>query len=135
MTRRPDPLPQLRAVAAALDAPGQPHAAFAALEQALGGAIGHRLFTIMRHDAAGGFNARIHSSRPAEYPLAGRKPVADTPWSRRVVREGRPWICRTPEDIERWLLQAAASPRPDELSRARLEKTIAAVQAGGFNPR
>jgi len=34
----------------------------------------------------------------------------------------------TPADIERWLLDAAATPRPDELSRERLAKIIAAVR-------
>ena len=37
----------------------------------------------------------------------------------------------TPADIERWMLEAAATPRPDEPSRARLEKIIAAVRAQG----
>lgn len=36
----------------------------------------------------------------------------------------------TPADIERWLLAAAAYPRPDELSRERLGKIIAAVRRG-----
>jgi hypothetical protein len=34
----------------------------------------------------------------------------------------------TPEDIERWLLEAAATPNPDESSRERLAKIIAAVR-------
>lgn len=34
-----------------------------------------------------------------------------------------------PVDIERSLLEAAAAPRPDEVSRGRLEKIIAAVRA------
>ncbi len=34
----------------------------------------------------------------------------------------------TPADIERWLRDAAATPRPDEVSRRRLEKIIAAVR-------
>ena len=42
--------------------------------------------------------------------------------------EGRRAIVTTPEDIERWLVDAAATPRPDELSRERLAKIIAAVR-------
>jgi hypothetical protein len=43
--------------------------------------------------------------------------------------EGRRAGVTTPADIERWLLDAAAAPRPDEVSRERLEKIIAAVRA------
>jgi hypothetical protein len=42
--------------------------------------------------------------------------------------EGRRAGVSTPADIERWLLDAAAAPRPDEVSRERLEKIIAAVR-------
>jgi hypothetical protein len=40
--------------------------------------------------------------------------------------EGRRAGASTPADIERRLLDAAATPRPDEASRKRLEKIIAA---------
>ena len=42
--------------------------------------------------------------------------------------EGRQTGVATPADIERWLLGAAATPRPDEMSRERLGKIIAAVR-------
>ncbi len=42
--------------------------------------------------------------------------------------EGRKNTPTTPVDIERWLLEAAASSRPDEDSRERLSKIIAAVR-------
>jgi hypothetical protein len=42
--------------------------------------------------------------------------------------EGRRAGVTTPAEIERWLLDAAATPRPDEASRERLEKIIAAVR-------
>ncbi len=42
--------------------------------------------------------------------------------------EGRQTTATTPADIERWLLDAAAWARPDETSRARLAKIIAAVR-------
>lgn len=92
--KRPDPLPHLAALTAALGEPGPPAAGLLALETALGALIGHRLFTIMRHDAAAGCNARIHSSRPEAYPPGGRKPLADTAWTRQLIREGRSWIGR-----------------------------------------
>lgn len=47
----------------------------------------------------------------------------------KIAMEDRRASVTTPADIERWLLDAAATPRPDEVSRARLEKIIAAVQA------
>jgi hypothetical protein len=42
--------------------------------------------------------------------------------------EARRPVVTTPEDIERWLLDAAAMPGPDEISRERLAKVIAAVR-------
>jgi hypothetical protein len=42
--------------------------------------------------------------------------------------EGRQTTTTTPADIERWLLDAAAWARPDDTSRARLAKIIAAVR-------
>lgn len=97
--KRPDPLPHLAALAAALAEPGLPAKGFAALETALGALIGHRLFTIMRHDPVAGCNARIHSSQPQAYPPGGRKPLADTAWTRQLIREGRPWIGRDRAEI------------------------------------
>jgi hypothetical protein len=34
----------------------------------------------------------------------------------------------TPQDLERWLLDAAAAPRPDDSSRARLAAIVAAMR-------
>jgi hypothetical protein len=46
----------------------------------------------------------------------------------KTAMEGRQATVTTPADIERWLLDAAATPRPDEASRERLGKAIAAVR-------
>jgi hypothetical protein len=48
-----------------------------------------------------------------------------------AMENRRPDAGASPADIERWLLEAAAAQRPDELSRARLEKIITAVRARG----
>ena len=97
---RPDPLPFLRDAAAALAADGQPEALFVALQQAMAGAIGHRLFTVMRHDPVAGLNRRAYSSDPAAYPVSGFKPVNwDHPWTRRVLVEGKAWVGRDAADI------------------------------------
>ena len=42
--------------------------------------------------------------------------------------EARRPVVTTREDIERWLLDAAATPNPDDVSRERLAKIIAAVR-------
>jgi hypothetical protein len=95
-----DPLMALSRVAAASALPEQPQALFAALQSATAAAIGHRLFTIMRHDAAAGRNRRAHSSDPAAYPVSGFKPVSwDHPWTRHVLVEGKAWIGAGPADI------------------------------------
>lgn len=91
---RPDPLPHLAALVDALAEADQPIAGFVALEVALGRLIGHRLFTILLHDAEAGCNARVHSSNPAYYPPGGRKVLAETPWTHHVMRLGQPWIGR-----------------------------------------
>lgn len=96
----PDTLPALARASAALALPDQPGTTFAALQHATAQAIGHRLFTIMRHDAAAGRNRRVHSSDPAAYPVSGYKPVNwDHPWTQRVLVGGTPWIGAGPTDI------------------------------------
>lgn len=42
--------------------------------------------------------------------------------------EGRQTATTTPADIERWLLDAAATPRPNDAARERLARIIAAVR-------
>jgi len=96
---RPDPLPQLQAVAAALAAPGQPQALFAALDRALAAAIGHRLFTVLLHHAASGESERFYSNQPAAYPVGGRKTLNPTFLAKQVIGEHRPYIGRNAADI------------------------------------
>jgi hypothetical protein len=52
--------------------------------------FGWRLFTAMRYLASGEVE-RIHTSDPLAYPLGGRKPRRDTPWSRQVLVRGEPY--------------------------------------------
>lgn len=97
---RSDPFPRLHAVADSLAAADQPVAFFAALEDAMAKAIGHRLFTIMRHDPTAGRNRRVYSSDPAAYPVSGSKPVNwEHPWARRILIEGQPWVGVNAADI------------------------------------
>jgi len=52
--------------------------------------FGWKLFTAMRY-LPNGEVERVHTSNPAAYPLAGRKPRRDTPWSRQVLVRGEPY--------------------------------------------
>lgn len=87
MSPRPDPMPHLAAVAAALRAKDQPRACFAALESAMQAAIGARLFTILLKHSDGS-SERYWTNRP-EYPVGGRKPPNDTVWAQRLMVEQR----------------------------------------------
>ena len=81
--------------------PGQPAPLFTAVEAALGAVAGHRLFTLMVLNHASGEAERIHTSQPEAYPVAGRKPMSDTPWFRQVIEGRRHFLGRTREDV-RW---------------------------------
>jgi hypothetical protein len=96
---RPDPLPHLRSVAAALAGDGEPAAVFAALDRAMGAAIGHKLFTVLLFHAASGESERFYTNRPAAYPVGGRKALNPTPWAQRVIHERHPYIGRSAGDI------------------------------------
>jgi hypothetical protein len=52
--------------------------------------FGWKLYTVMRCLASGEVE-RVHTSNPVAYPLAGRKPRRDTPWSRQVLVRGEPY--------------------------------------------
>ncbi len=96
---RPDPAPQIAAVAAAAALPGQPAALFAALDGAMAAAIGHRLFTILVIHPGAAESQRYYSNMPEAYPVGGRKPINPTHWFRRVLDEGECYIGRTYADI------------------------------------
>src|SRR5262245_45063341 len=96
-----DPAPHLLAVAGALALPGQPAPLFAALDRGLGAVLGHKLFTVLAHDAAAGHSERRYTSRPDAYPVGGRKPLPPSDWARQVFHDQRAFIGRTAADIER----------------------------------
>ncbi|HVJ24019.1 MAG TPA: GAF domain-containing protein [Burkholderiales bacterium] len=52
--------------------------------------FGWKLFTAMRYLASGEVE-RVYTSDPDAYPLSGRKPRRDTPWSRQVLVRGEPY--------------------------------------------
>jgi hypothetical protein len=77
----------------------QPAALFAALDAATRETIGHKLFTLMIFHAEAGETERIYTNQPGPYPVGGRKQFADTPWARRLLHDGRPYVGRTAADI------------------------------------
>ena len=96
---RPDPLPLLAQVADAGTAAEQPNATLAALDRALGAAIGHKLFTVLVVNQARREAQRYYSNQPQAYPVGGAKPMTDTEWSRQVIGAGRPWIGKDYRDV------------------------------------
>ena len=64
---------------------------------------------------------------PAEFAAARRQLKMQA--LKIAMENRRPDAGASPADIERWLLDAASTPRPDELSRSRLEKIIVALRA------
>lgn len=60
--------------------------------------FGWKLFTAMRYLPSGEVD-RVHTSNPDAYPLAGRKPRRDTPWSRQVLVRGEPYFANDAEGI------------------------------------
>ena len=45
---------------------------------------------VLHHDQ--GEAERIHTNQPEAYPVSGRKPMTDTPWSRQVIQGGRHYL-------------------------------------------
>jgi GAF domain-containing protein len=99
VSRRDLRLDDLGALAQALRGAEQPPRIFGAVERLSAAVIGHRLFTIMRHDAAHGEVERVHSSLPSAYPVGGRKAKKDTAWSDHVLRDMQVFRATTTDDI------------------------------------
>lgn len=83
--RRALQISDLQRLGQALAAAGDPPPIYAALEALTAEVIGHRLFTIMRFDAARFEVARVHTNMPDIYPVGGRKQKARTAWGDRVL--------------------------------------------------
>jgi hypothetical protein len=94
-----DAAPHFAAVAAAMTNPSQPAATYAALERATDAVFGHKLFTILRYHAASGESERVWTNQSTAYPIAGRKALNPTFWSRHVLHERRPYVGRNAADI------------------------------------
>jgi hypothetical protein len=79
--------------------PGQPERTYAALDALVQRRIGHRSFTLLVVD--GDDVERVYSTTPAEYPVAGRKPMGPTPWGDLVLKRRQTFLGRTMADM-RW---------------------------------
>jgi hypothetical protein len=79
--------------------PTQPARLFAELETMTQSLVGHRLFTLLYVD--GEDVARVYSSHPDQYPVAGRKPMGQTPWGDHVLKARKPYLGRDKAGI-RW---------------------------------
>ena len=97
-----------QALVAAQAEPDQPAAVFRALDRALASEPGHILFTVLLHHKAERQNERFYTNMPEAYPIGGRKPITNSPWMRRVIHGGQPYIGRTREDIREVLLRLRA---------------------------
>jgi len=98
-TRRDLRLDDLAELVDALRHADAPPRIFPAVE-ALGAAvIGHRLFTVMRHDPARGEVERVYTSLSSVYPVGGRKAKAQTAWADHVLRDMKVFRASQPEDV------------------------------------
>jgi hypothetical protein len=89
-TKRPDPQPFFLQAAAGVAQTGQPGASLAALDTAMAGAIGHKLFTVLVLNWAREENQRYYSNQPDAYPVGGSKPIVrDSASMRQVVIAGQ----------------------------------------------
>ncbi|MBR1172771.1 GAF domain-containing protein [Bradyrhizobium sp. KB893862 SZCCT0404] len=91
--------PLLCAVAASQGRVDQPAALFAALDDAMKSAIGHKLFTILTYDDDTGEAARVYSNLPGPYPTGGRKRLAPGPWTEAVLDRGEAYIGYNRDDL------------------------------------
>lgn len=92
-------LDDLAALAQRFAAEREPARFYAAVDALVQEVIGHRLFTLMRVDAARAEVERVYSSNVSAYPVGGRKQKRGTPWSRAVLDRGEVFVARTPEEV------------------------------------
>lgn len=60
---------------------------------------GTLLFTISVLDVAADLARRAYTSHPAEYPIAGTRPITHDGWYDQVIAGGQPFIANTPPEF------------------------------------
>ena len=94
--------------------------------------FGWKLFTAMRYRPSGEVE-RVHTSNADAYPLAGRKPRRDTPWSRQVLVRGEPYYANDAAGIR--LGRARGKRRRTQRSKCHDgSRQPAAANARGVRP-
>ncbi|MCX7302538.1 MAG: GAF domain-containing protein [Rhodobacterales bacterium] len=88
-----------RVAEALAEAESQPMTALEALGRLSEQVTGAKLVTLMTSDAETGEAERVWSNMPDEYPVAGRKPLNETHWSRTVLGEHKTFVANTIEEI------------------------------------
>ena len=96
-----DQLAVLDKVAATLRNEPDRKTLYRAVDEALQGLVGHRLFTLLAVMPDGEEVQRFWSSDEKSYPLTGRKRVGPTPWGEVVLKRQSPWLGNDAEAI-RW---------------------------------
>ena len=61
--------------------------------------FGHKLYTALLYHGPEGGTERYYTNNPGAYPVGGRKPPNDLPWTRRLLVEGIPYIGYDAGDI------------------------------------
>ena len=72
---------------------------YQSLEELARELVGHRLFTLMSVDKKQGEAARIFSNMPDAYPIFGKKPVTNTPWSKQVIENHETFVANDISEI------------------------------------
>jgi hypothetical protein len=91
--------PDWRSFLAALAAPDQPRATFAALEAITKATVGTTLFTATTHDVVAMRSTRVYSGNEAAYPTGGWKPLKPNLWTKTVLDGQRTFSALTIEEI------------------------------------
>lgn len=89
-----NPLPHFQSVAAASAAGGADD-----ILAALDAVFGFKLYTALLYHGPEVGTERYYTSDPDSYPVGGRKPPNDHPWSKQLLLEGRPYIGNDANDI------------------------------------
>jgi hypothetical protein len=76
-------------------------AVWKALDELAASVVGHKLFTVSVVDMPASLVRRAYSSRPAEYPTSGTKPLRGNTgdWFETVFNQRRTFVANTIEDI------------------------------------
>ncbi len=95
------PLPHFHGVATAVANAASAAEIFTALDEGLGAAIGHILFTALLYHGEAEGTERFYSSNPDAYPVGGRKPPNPSFWTQHLFVERKPYIGYNADDIRK----------------------------------